>query len=229
MPTYRDFNEVLKNTLDTLVNYEDPKNNFIANETMPYLPALIKLNEYRLLTISSQPNRVWVYESGSIKVERSFLWFHVENNEIGLLLIDKLKNNKNIYIQCHGENDITFSNFPFYKCTQRVYYSNDSNEEYENQEIIGYPHTIYIEPSTYKIIHERVIINDEWYNKDVVRIEIDEVHKGHESYYPAEADYKNCFYIRVCTVNTANGGISAIEEVLNVMNEIISCRRLEES
>lgn len=218
----KDFEKDLETVLDKFTNYKDPKDpkykNYIWEETVPFLPELIKLNEYRILTVSSQPNRVFVYETGLIVTERSFLWFYVENNEIGLLLIDKLKNNKNIYIQCHGEKDITFSNFPFYKCTQRVYL-NDA--EYESEEIIGYPHTIHIEPSMYKIIHERVIIDTYWYRQHEIVTDIDDVYKGHVSYSPTKADYINCFYIRVCTINTVNGGgLSAIEEVLNTMNEI---------
>lgn len=220
MSTYKDFEKDLKDTLHILTNYKDPMYKYcIWDETIPFLEKLIELNEYRILTISSQPNKVITYHrSGIIEIQRSFLWFYVENNEIGLLLIDKLKNNKNIYIQCHGEKDITFSNFPFYKCTKRVYL-NDS--EYENEEMIGYPHMIHLEPATYKIIHERIIMDTDWYKEGIIDTNIDDVYLGHVSYEPAKADYLNCFYIRVTTVNTINEcGLSAIEEVLNAMNEL---------
>lgn len=180
------FEKGLQNALFEIMNKD-----YIWEETLPFLSSLIKLNKYRIITISSQPSMVIINED-KIEIRRSFLWFYIEKNETNLLLIDKLKNNKNVYIQCHDEKNIIFENFPFYKCTERLYLNDFT--KYENCEVNGYPHSTYLDHLTYKIVQERIIIQNQW----------------------SPLTYKNCFYIKVSTVN----GRCAIEEVLDLVNEI---------
>ncbi len=183
-----DFEKELQKIFHNITNRE-----FIWKETIPFISQLFKLNKYRILTISSQPSNVLIYHD-TIEIRRSFLWFYIEKNETNLLLIDKLINNKNVYIQQYDDDKkILFQNFPFYNCTERIYIDGDL-KKFVDQEVNGYPHSTYLDPLTYKIVQERIIIQNQ----------------------SCLYHYKNCFYVRVSTVN----GRCAIEEVLDSINEI---------
>ncbi len=183
------FEKGLKDTIDKF-------SKGLWEETLPYVSSLVKLNEYRIITISSQPRSTLLHKNGWIEIRRSFLWFYIEINETSKSLLGRLIHNNNIYLTFYNSEDkFTYGNYPVYDCTEQI--GIDDLGNYKNCACVGYPHSTYLDPLTYKILEERIITDNE---------------------FPfLEPDFKNCFYVGVTTIN----GRCAIDEVLDIMNEIL--------